>query len=139
MRFALVLLLAVGTLSAAPIPKELKKDGDEAKILGTWKPADHMTAWFRFDADGKMRTWHVPEVGPPIDWTYTLDPKGTPKRVKLTRTNNDLTSYDCLYEIDGDKLTVAFIVNKQAGIPDKIGPHAGLQIYALVRNAAGKK
>lgn len=109
MRPLLAVILLVGFVTAAPVPKAFKKKDDSVLIIGTWKPAaEGATCWYKFNADGTMRTWHTPESGPPLDWEYTLDPTANPKRVKLTRTTAPTESYNGSYELDGDQLKIAF-------------------------------
>lgn len=131
-------LLALGLFAAyspaAPVPKAVKK-GDVALIVGTWKPAASGTCHYQFRDDGTMRTWHTPEVGPPIDWTYTLDPTASPKGVKLTSA--DGKSYDCVYELDGDRLKLAFLLG--AGkLEAKWETTPGLQLYEQTRDTSAK-
>jgi hypothetical protein len=138
-RSALALTLLVGTLSAAPVPKELKKPDDKELLVGTWMTTGSGTANFRFNADGTMQTWTGQDVGRPVlEWTWSdLDPMATPKRVKLTRAVGT-ASYDCLYELSGDSLKIAFIVDKTKPIPDKLQARPGFSVYELTREKPGK-
>jgi hypothetical protein len=107
MRFALLLLLAVGTLTAAPVPKELKQPDEKALLVGLWRPADRNSAWFRFHADGTLQTWNPPNPDE-MQWRWTdLDTKANPKRMTLTRVS-DGGKYLCPYEITGDGMRFAF-------------------------------
>lgn len=138
MRFALALLLTAGPVVAAPVPKDFKKPDDRQLLVGAWKPADNGTAHFEFRADGTMRTWHSRNVGNPLEWTWTnLDPQAMPKRVTLTRTEGS-GIYDCYYELTGDTLKVAFIVDKTLPVPGKLEPGRGLSFYLLTRDAPPK-
>lgn len=127
--------LLVGLAPAAPVPKELKKKDDAAAIVGTWKPANTGTCHFKFNDDGTMRTWHSPNIGSPIDWTYTLDSTTTPKKVKLT-TADGKQNYDCIYELDGDSLKFAFVLG--AKDPKKVEAGPGLQLYEQTRDTSAK-
>lgn len=107
MRFALLLLLAVGTLTAAPVPKELKQPDEKALLTGLWRPADRNTALFRFHADGTLQTWNPPNPDE-MQWQWTdLDTKSVPKRMTLTRVS-DGGKYICPYELTGDTLKFSF-------------------------------
>lgn len=106
---AVALTLAAGGLTAAPVPRDFKQAGDKERIVGTWKPADRHTAWFRFAADDTLETWNPPGDASPMKWTWTnLDPKATPKRMTLTRVS-DRQVYTCPYElIDDGSMRFAF-------------------------------
>lgn len=136
MRTTLLVLLAVTSSTAAPVPKGVKKKDDAALIVGTWKPTDKGTCHCEFKADGTMRTWHVPEVGPPIDWTYTLDPTTTPKRMKLA-TADGKNSYDCVYSLDADRLKLAFTLGVKQ-FHEKWEETPGLQMYDQTRDLTAK-
>lgn len=132
---AVMLVAALGP--AAPVPKAVKKD-DAAQIVGSWKPTDKGTCHYDFKADGTMRTWHDPAVGPPIDWTYTLDPTTTPKKMKLTTVGqNKAAEYDCVYSLDGDRLKLAFVLGVKE-FRDKWEETPGLQLYDQTRDTSGK-
>lgn len=135
MRPLLAVALLVGLAPAAPVPKAVKKD-DAAQIVGSWKPTDKGTCHYEFKADGTMRTWHDPAVGPPIDWTYTLDPAATPKRMKLA-TADGKNSYDCVYSLDGDQLKVAFVLGVKE-LREKWEETPGIQLYDQTRDTSGK-
>lgn len=138
MRSLLVVCLLAGYTFAAPVPKAVKKRDDAALILGTWKPADKGTCHYEFKADGTMRTWHVPEVGPPIDWTYTLDPTSTPKRMKLATVGRPKAAeYDCVYALDGDRLKLAFTLGAKQ-LHEKWEETPGLQLYDQTRDTSAK-
>lgn len=135
MRPLLAIALLVGLALAAPVPKELKKKDDATAIIGTWKPASTGTCHFKFNDDGTMRTWHSPNIGSPIDWTYTLDPIATPKTMKLTTAKGKET-HDCIYELDGDGLKIAFVLG--AKDPKKVEAGPGLQLYEQTRDTSAK-
>lgn len=132
---ALTLVIGLGVAPAAPVPKAVKKKDDAALVVGTWKPANNGTCWYQFNADGTMQTWHGLSKGSPLDWTWTLDPDTTPKRMKLTRAVGSGV-YDCLYELDGDTLKIAFIVG--AIEPKKVEAAPGLQLYEQARDTSVK-
>jgi uncharacterized protein (TIGR03067 family) len=135
MRPLLALTLLASLAPAAPVPKAVKKD-DAARIVGSWKPTDKGTCHYEFKADGTMRTWHTPEVGKPIDWTWTLDPEATPKRLKLTYVASK-QSYDCVYSLDGDRLKLAFTLGVKQ-LHEKWEETPGIQLYDQTRDTSGK-
>ena len=141
MRLAPVFLLLVGSAAAAPVPKDFKPADDAKRIVGTWNVVklnggdEGPTAWFRFDADGGMQTLNRTPGDVPQTWTFTLDPKGTPKRLRCAQGN---TAYDCLYELTGTTLKFGFITDKTKGLPETVEPHPALTLYEMTRAAAAK-
>jgi uncharacterized protein (TIGR03067 family) len=135
-------LLAVVQLAAlapaAQVPKSLKKATDAELIVGTWKPTGG-DFWYQFNSDGSMKTWHGPNRVSPTNWTYTLDPTSSPKRAKLTSDDgrNGGRSYDCIYELDGDSLKIAFVLNPKTP-PTKVEDAPGLQLYEQTRDTSAK-
>lgn len=116
------------------MPKELNKKDDSAGIVGTWTQGTGITCWFQIAANDTLKTWHDPNRGFPSDWTYTLDPTASPKRLKLTTTGQQ--SYDCIYELDGDTLKIAFILG--AKDPKMVEAASGLQLYEQTRDTSAK-
>lgn len=133
MRFAFALLLATGTLWAAPVPKDFRRSGDKDLLVGTWKPADTSSAWFRFRADGTLQTWATDSPQEEIAWLWTdLDTKSTPKRMTLNRRDTDWV-FTCPYELSGDTLRLALLSGKDAAVPP-----AGVHFRQLTRDVAVK-
>jgi uncharacterized protein (TIGR03067 family) len=138
MRFALVLLLAAGTLTGAPVPKELKKPDDKTALLGTWvahtldgKAGRPHTHTFVFEPDGKCHTLYG--EGQRSDWTYTLDLAATPKRMRWAAAGAGRgTTFDCAYEVVGDTFKLAFLTGNNKS-PDKLEPNAGFTLYEMKR------
>jgi uncharacterized protein (TIGR03067 family) len=135
MRPLLAAALLAGFAVAAPVPKAAKKKDDATQIVGTWKPAADAGCWYQFNADGTMQTWHGLGKGSPLDWTWTLDPTATPKRMKLTRAVGSGV-YDCIYELDGDGLKIAFVLG--AKDPQKVEAAPGLQLYEQTRDSSSR-
>ncbi len=135
MRHLLALALLAGFATAAPVPKALKPKADAELIVGTWMPANSGTCWYQFNADGTLKTWHGPNKRSPLDWTYTLDTTVTPKRVLLTG-KADQKSFECVYELDGDGLKIAFVLG--AKDPKKVEAGPGLQLYEQTRDTSAK-
>lgn len=81
MRFAVALLLFAGALSAAPIPKELKKASDLDALQGEWVITESVTngrpspqsLGIRYVVTGNKIRLHRPESV--TDSTITLDEK----------------------------------------------------------------
>ena len=147
MRFALGLILSLATgAAAAPVPKEFKKADDAAAVLGTWKTtaltvagradANIHTHTFVFEADGKCHSLFG--KGNRSDWTYTLDPKATPKRMTWTSApvgrgpQFGALEFDCVYEVSGNTFKLGFLPNAQA-VPDKVELGPGLTLYEMKR------
>lgn len=139
MRFACTLLFAVGPLVAAPVPKDFKKPDDQARLVGTWKArvlllhgkaqTEITTHTFGFAADGKCHTLFG--QGQRSDWTYTLDPTATPKRMRWVRADNPGTTFDCVYELTEDTLKLGFIVDGKPA--PAVAPGPTLTLYEMTR------
>jgi uncharacterized protein (TIGR03067 family) len=105
---ALLALMAV-PLAAAPVPKSLKPKADAKRIVGTWKPGEGRTDWYRFDADGTMTRWVADQPHGPSSYTYTIDPTACPKQMTWTVKGEEAPFYRCVYELDGDRLMVVYV------------------------------
>jgi hypothetical protein len=140
MRSLVALTLLVGLAPAAPVPKSLKKPTLADQLVGTWKPNDKGTCWFRFHADGTLQTWHGRDKGvdSKMHWTWAIDPEpSTPHRLKLTRTSEPRQTLDCALELDGDRLTFAFLTGGKK-LPERLADGLGLELYQLARDTDGK-
>jgi len=136
--FAL-LLVGFGSAAAAPVPKDFKKPNDQARLVGTWKTrvlhlngqvqTEITTHTFGFAADGKCHTLYG--AGNRSDWTYTLDPTATPKRMKWVNDRGNST-FDCVYELTGDMLKLGFIGGGKPA-PAKVEPGPDLTLYEMTR------
>ncbi len=143
MRPLLAVALLAGLASAAPVPKALKKADDATRIVGTWKPIDKESAWFQFNDDGTLKTWHGGEGGAAnshMDWKWALDPDATPspRKVRLTRVPDSENGYDCLYELDGDTLRFVFLLSPNMPRPKKVERGDNLQLHQLARHTPAK-
>jgi uncharacterized protein (TIGR03067 family) len=141
MRLALALLLAAGTLIAAPVPKDFKKPDDARAVLGTWaahtldgrvgKPHTHT---FVFEPDGNCHTFYGNNER--SDWTYSLDTTTTPKRMRWqSRAGN--TTFDCAYELSGETFKLAFLTGNVKN-PKTLEPGGGYTLYEMTRDKAAK-
>ena len=134
MRTALVLLIAVGTLAAAPVPKDFKKADDAQLIVGTWVGIDPDKVRFRFAADGTLRTWYGPDSKGAMGWTWAVtDTKATPKRARINRAESPTAGYDCVYELSGDTLKFALILTAGQAPPETVERKPGLEFHAMTR------
>jgi hypothetical protein len=127
-------------VSAAPVPKVVKKVDGADVLSGTWKPNGKGTCWFQFNADGTLKTWHDRNgtTDSHLEWTWSVDPEQTtPRRVKLTRMSDRRTVYDCLYERDGDNLKFAFVVEGQVASA-KLEAGSGMELHELTRGISAK-
>ena len=132
-RHLLLLLIGIAfassALSAAPVPKEIKRDNDEFRILGKWeqaflslhgaeKQADTTIA-FHFEAGGKCSIAYGdgPSQNPS---KYTLDGAPSPRRMKWLN-GPEKTEWRCMYEVEGDTLKVCFI-DSNTEMPTAISP-----------------
>lgn len=140
MRSALLLLLLVGPLPAAPVPKELKTPDDKAAIVGTWVGIAPDRVRFAFAADGTLKTWHGPDpANSAMGWTWEItDPKATPKRARINRAENPTAGYDCVYEFTRDGLKFALILSAGKDPPATVGPLPGLEFHAMTRDNSAK-
>lgn len=138
----ILLLFAItsGTV-AAPIPKEVKVGSDAQRILGKWQTEFlsssgtdkqlNTSSRFRFEVDGKCTILHGSDNERDSDSEFTLDMSSNPRRMKwLQGTGKQV--WQCLYELDGDSLKIAFI-NAGTPVPDLIDPAQNATIYYLKR------
>ena len=73
-----------------------------------------------------------------MEWTWSeLDTNATPKRVRLVRSVGS-GGYDCIYELSGDGLKIAFILDKTRPIPAKVQAGPGFSFYDLAREKPAK-
>ena len=144
MRFPLSLLaFAAGSLAAAPVPKDFKKPDDATALLGTWvahtlhgTPGKPHTHTFVFEPDGKCHTLYG--AGQRSDWTFTLDPKATPKRMKWVSAGARGANFDCVYEVSGDTLKVGFLAVAGQPVADQVEPGPGVTLYEMARDKSAK-
>lgn len=143
MRPLLAVALLAGFVPAAPVPKALKKADDSVRIVGTWKPTDKGSAWFQFNDDGTLKTWHGGEGGAAhshMDWKWALDPDTSlsPRKVRLTRVPDSQNGYDCLYELDDDTLKFVFLLSPGMSPPKKVEAGPNLQLHLMARHTPAK-
>jgi hypothetical protein len=107
-------LLAVALLAfvspAAPVPKGMKAKKDDAThIVGLWLSANPNTYSFRYNDDGTMKVWNGPqgEAGG-VAYKWTLDATPSPKRMTWYSVGSTTPSFECVYEMDGDDLSITY-------------------------------
>lgn len=135
-----LLVIGFGSVAAAPVPKELRKPDDQARLVGTWVGTAPDTVRFQFAADGTLHTWHGanPQSGR-MGWTWTVtDPKATPKRARINRAENPTAGYDCVFEWSGDSLKFALILSADQAPPVKVEKGSGLEFHQMTRVPSGK-
>ena len=139
MRSALVLLATTATLTAAPVPKDFKKTDDKVALVGLWKVnrltingrADQNlhTHTFGFDAEGNCHTLFGQNAR--SDWTFTLDPTASPKRMNWVAKGGG-SKWVCVYEVAGDTLKVGFVA-QNVEPPATVEPGPTLTLYEMTR------
>lgn len=140
MRTLLAVVLLTALAPAAPVPKALKpKTDDKSALVGIWRPAPNTRdESFQFTDDGKMRAWSG--RGDPgntrYDYTWSIDPSADPKRMTWGDASGKQVSFECVYELDGDRLRIGY------GSPTKrpTGVTAGQAMFVcdLVRDTSAK-
>jgi len=141
LRSIVLLLLLAPLVSAAPVPKELKRGGDDQAILGTWDMVLHSNGG-----------------GPPtpqaVKWELGKDGQAfiiNPNRIAITYKLHQATSpksFDWnwpgashmgLYELKGDTLKVVIMSAGGAARPTELKPAEGAIYCEFQRVAPGTK
>lgn len=143
---AVAFILATA-VSAAPVPKAVKKQDDKSTLVGTWKvsavtingndsfPNTHT---FIFDADGGVKTLFG-KISSTSTWNWTIDTTTSPRTMRWESNpkNNNNNSLNCVYELDDDSLKVGFI-SPGSKPPAKLEPTEGLTLYVMIRDTSTK-
>jgi uncharacterized protein (TIGR03067 family) len=132
----LIVALLAGVTPAAPVPKDLKR-GEGERVVGTWKPAEGKTEWFRFDADGTLTAWDATRPNTPSSYTYALDLTATPRRMTWTVKGEKEPYFRCVYELDGDTLRLRY-VSAGADWPAKADAACGPYFCEQTRDRTAK-
>ena len=145
LRSLVILLLAVPLASAAPVPKELKRNDAQA-ILGTWEmvrsslyakdPAPPTaTILWRFDADGSgvVNNSEKYEIG------YKLLPADSPNAPKNFDFRWVDSHFKGLYRLDGDTLKIAVDSDGGKVRAGELGPGKNLYYWEFKRLGGEKK
>jgi hypothetical protein len=138
-RFApLLLLLIAPAVSAAPVPKSLKKV-TPASPDGTWKLVEFWSSGQKGNAQGMTAVWVLEGeafyVGPKAESNYwqltTPDPdKPTVRRFAHGRTNP--TPYPAMVEVDGDTLKFCYAHDGATAITE-CAPAKSVHYYVFTR------
>jgi hypothetical protein len=128
--------LFAGPMVAAPVPKELKK-GEGERLVGTWKPAEGKTEWFRFDADGTLTAWDATRPNTPSSYTYAVEPAASPRRMTWTVKGEMEPYFRCVFELDDDRLRLRY-VSASADWPAKVDAACGPYFCEQTRDTAAK-
>jgi uncharacterized protein (TIGR03067 family) len=139
-RIPMVLITSLATatfLVAAPALKDPKQD-DAARIVGQWtleslsmhggQPQGDRATTVRFSKDG---TCGITNGSSESGASFSLLPIASPRRLQWLN-GPQKTEWLCLYEIDGNRLKLAF-VDGGTEPPAKIEPAKNLTIYYLTR------
>ena len=135
--WAVVALLLVPVLVAAPVPKSVKKKADENDIVGLWASTRGGTTGWWFGEDGKAGTGNPVQVG--CKAIYKVDPTQSPKHLDWSQDEGK-TWYLAIYEIEDDVLKINFGSSGTGKRPTAIGPNLGSQFETGILNRDfGKK
>lgn len=125
MRPLLALLLLALPALAAPVPKGVKKQNDADLILGRWKCEAAFSGETEVVGSHKNDVWTFAPAGEkshqltPTGTRYSLDysfPTPGERQMNLACNGNP---YLGVYELDGDKLTIAFRSQQRPATLDK--------------------
>jgi uncharacterized protein (TIGR03067 family) len=110
--FALFFFVVVGLLSAAPVPRDRKGDRrpDEERILGEWNLTESLqnekaytkAVWI-FEEGKMFSRSNLSDTNKGTEWKIKLNSSTSPKQI-------DIGNYPGIYEFDGDKLVIAYIL-----------------------------
>lgn len=137
----LLALVLVGSAVAAPVPKELKKEDDKARLRGAWSTEsvnvsgqpwkDFSLHTMIFDADGGLRAKYHKGIADHT-WTLKLDPDANPKRMSWIATDQKNDGYECAYAFVGEQLVISIAHQKQ-NPPGSVLPGPTATVYHLNR------
>ena len=133
MRPLLALALLVAFAPAAPVPKGIKKQNDQERIVGRWLAQNGRGHSFVYNEDGTMKVWDgaMEPVGG-ANYKWTIDPTVTPKRMTWYGVGGTAPQYECVYELDGDELKITY--ESAPKIPTAVG--GGSQNHRMTRDPA---
>lgn len=137
MRTLIVLLLALPVASAAPVPKEVKKNPLDA-FDGVWWEArfensvyenPDIARRFTFDMAGGLAI-RQNEKAIPEEYTIEIDPSTTPQSFKLKSKGKVI--YNAVYAVDADSLRFA-LTNLTKPLASEVKCGTGDVYYELKR------
>lgn len=138
LRTVVLFLLATGSVSAAPVPKEVSRQTDAERFVGTWETVvsesggkPYSKARWTFAEDLKMTSNPLPGAeGGTSEWVIKIDPKAKPKTI-------DIGGYPGIYDFDGAEIRIAYAVGGER--PTELSSK-GSQFYSVLRRVPeGKK
>ena len=121
---AVVAVIVVPAVVAAPVPKSLKKKPDGGDIVGLWATTPGGTTGWWFGADGNAGTGNPRQVG--CAAIYKVDATQTPKHLDWSQDGGK-SWYLAIYEIENDVLKINFGPGGSGKRPTVIGPNTGFQ------------
>ena len=122
---------------AAPVPKEVSRQTDAERFVGTWETVvsesggkPYSKARWTFAEDLKMTSKPLPgETGGTSEWVIKIDPKAKPKTI-------DIGGYPGIYDFDGAEIRIAYAVGGER--PTELSSK-GSQFYSVLRRVPGVK
>ena len=121
---AVVAVVVVPAVVAAPVPKSLKKQPDGTDIVGLWASTPGGTTGWWFGADGNAGTGNPRQVA--CAAIYKVDATQTPKHLDWSQDGGK-SWYLAIYEIENDVLKINFGGGGSGKRPTVIGPNTGFQ------------
>ena len=134
--FALIVFAGCPAL-AAPVPKEVSRQTDAERFVGTWETVTsenggkpYSKARWTFAEDLKMTSNPLPGAeGGTSEWVIKIDPKAKPKTI-------DIGGYPGIYDFDGPDIRIAYVVGGER--PTELSSK-GSQYYSVLRRVAETK
>ncbi len=140
MRTLLAVVLVAALAPAAPVPKALKpKTDDKTALVGVWRPAPGTRdESFRFTEDGRMQAWsgQARDGGTSFPFSWSIDPTTDPKQMTWGDAASKQLSFECVYELDGDRLRIGY--GQPAKRPTGVTAGQAMFVCDLVRDSSAK-
>jgi uncharacterized protein (TIGR03067 family) len=134
-RVLVTLLVAAVPAVAAPVPKGIKRAGDEHRIVGVWVEANNPKGVWFFNADGTAGVGEPDQPG--LRAIYKVDSTHSPPHFDWSQDGGK-TWYLDVYELDGDVLKMSAGVGGSGVRPTTVDPKNGFQWLHLVRREKAK-
>ncbi len=135
----LIAVVSVSAVSAAPVPKDFKKPDDKTLLVGTWTMTrcnvggrEETGGWktLMIDADGAVKA--TQDGKPVFEYTMTLDPTATPKRMPWRDKGGADARYECVYQFTAGGLTIS-IPHDHKQPPASVEPGPRVTVYEFKR------
>lgn len=135
MRTLIVLLLTLPMALAAPVPKEVKRPPDAARMEGLWQDGEGRSYWLFRGDKLFVGTTATPDVN---GYTYglTLKPDVSPPEFDTAEVNGTY-HFEGIYKFVGGDLHVAY--NTGTVRPTDFTPGGNKHLHIFQRVGAGKK